>query len=266
MDSISENVVAMIAVVVGILIIGTALVPIVQHASESETTEVETGLNTRVPDTAEYTVKAGDTITYSLGDGLTVNGTSFTMIPGESGSIIGNELIQVLIGTQKITMYQESPKIDLSSGTVTVTSGNIAVTGVNQDDSSDYSTNIAAPNIMVSGPDTFVSFADDKDLKSGLESPARIGDGQTLEYFIYVDDEETGTITTSTISNDYFTLTHNDDGTITAVWNDADIEVYGPVEWSQTVTTSEGSQYAALYGIIPIMCILAMAYVLIRRF
>lgn len=264
---IGENVTAILCVIVGILIIGTALVPIVEHASGSETTEVETGLNTRVPDTAVYTVKAGETITYSLGDGLTVNGTSFTMTSGESGSIIGNELIQVLIGIQKITIYQESPKIYLSSGTVTVTSGNIAVTGVNQDDSSDYSTNIAAPNITISGPDAFVSFADDKDLKSGLESPARIGDGQTLEYIIYVDDEETaGTITTSTISNDNFTLTHNDDGTITAVWNDADIEVYGPVEWSQTVTTSEGSQYAALYGIIPIMCILGMGYVLIRRF
>lgn len=264
---IGENVTAILCVVVGILIIGTALVPIVEHASGSETTEIETGLNTRVPDTASYIVKAGETVTYSLGDGLTVNGTSFTMLSGESGSIIGNELIQVLIGTQKITLYQESPKIYLSSGTVTVTSGNIAATGVNQDDSSNYSTNIAVPNIMLSGPDAFLSFADNSDLSSGLESPARIGDGQTLEYIIYGDDEETtGTITTSTISNDYFTLTHNDDGTITAVWTDADIEVFGPVVWSQTVTTSEGSQYAALYGIIPIMCILGMGYVLIRRF
>lgn len=266
-DSIAGTVTAMICVVVGLLIIGCALVPVVEHAS-SGTTETVTGLNsvTDLSSGVECNVENDETITYSLDSGVTVNGESITMISGESVAVMGNDEIKILIGTAKITVKLVTPNILLSSGTVTITSSSIAVSGINQADNSEYSAAITASNVRLSGPYVAFPFAEPKNITTLLSSPAKIGQGQTLTYYDASDESE-GTVTTDTASDSTLTLTHNTDGTLTATWDDSneDLEVYGPMEWTQTVT-SEGSQYAALYGIIPIMCILGMAYVLIRRF
>ena len=266
MDSISENVVAMIAVVVGILIIGTALVPIVQHASSgTETTEIETGSNNYDSgDIVNYAVKSADTITYSLdSSGLKANGQSIDGSTGTTVMAAGSPLAD--INSIKIKVYA-SPTVELRSGTLTVTHSGVTATGITAD-STEVSTELSGTNIMIIGPAETMPFADPTEMIANLSSPAKIGQGQTLAYTIYGDDISEGTITTETASVDGLSLTHNADGTVTVAWDENDVSVEGPIGWAQAVTTSEGSsQYAALYGIIPIMCILAMAYVLIRRF
>lgn len=268
MDSISENVVAMIAVVVGILIIGTALVPIVQHASSgTETTEVVTGSNEIDMGELFIPVTNSHMIELSLGV-VTIDGVTTQ----ENVRIINdyfseNPSFVCIIEPLMITVGDNDQQ--LISGTVALTASQAIITGVGYDDNSSYSETFALTDAVISSaPTTIASAAPGTDVYGEAVS-ATIGDGQAVYVLYGFPDVEFATITTHSTASptSAATLTKNDNGTVTVTVNPDEGMLYAPMEWSQTVTTSEGSsQYAALYGIIPIMCILAMAYVLIRRF
>lgn len=247
MDSISENVVAMIAVVVGILIIGTALVPIVQHASEGEG-ETVTGTNQVDIDAGGYYLMITDTTRYVL------------TIGSESATINGLEVSELTVKE----MVTDNTVLDLTlPGTYTISG--TAITG-----GTTYTLTAAAfPMIAVTDADHDTSIALDvpNAVVGVFSEQITAGPGQSVGW-------SSGTIRNGVIldSNgepadtsevDWIIVTENDNGTWT-ISDDGDAFA-GPQTWTGR-TAGGTSQYAALYGIIPIMCILAMAYVLIRRF
>lgn len=268
MDSISENVVAIIAVVVGILIIGTALVPIVEHASGGPgTTETVTGSNEYQADWIFPFAQITENYVLKLDDGnATLNGNRINgpmTVANNSPMDNLNDLALFVLSTSSIIVYDmEDGTITLSEGTITITSNQASVTG-------DYSGDPYENTFSLT--DAILYSEDATDLTDNipasklysLMASCTIGDGQTL--FAYSEDTSVTPITTNSASvPSGMTLTKNSNGTVTVVSpQDA---IIGPIGWSQTITTGGTSQYAALYGIIPIMCILAMAYVLIRRF
>ena len=247
MDSISENVVAMIAVVVGVLIIGTALVPIVQHASEGEG-ETVTGTNPTDIDDGGYFLMITDTTRYAL------------TIGNDSSTINGLE-VSTLAVIEKVT---DNTVLDPTRpGTYTI-NGN-TITG-----SETYALSAATfPMIIVTDSDNDPSIALDvpNAVVGVFSDQITAGPGQSVAW-------SSGTIVDGVILDssgepedpsdvDWITVTENDNGTWT-ISDDGDVFA-GPQTWTGR-TAGGPSQYAALYGVIPIMCILAMAYVLIRRF
>lgn len=276
MDSISENVVAMIAVVVGILIIGTALVPIVQHASGTETTETVTGPNTYDYDQdGSYfgIAKPGTAITLN-NDGYSAKGTPIDLTDdqmtlryadsdfnptGEEYIGLDNELLIYVYSIEGIS----GDYIVLKSGTITVAADGITITGITEDDA-DFTGAIPKSGsiALITSYRAVDQFLPKSDIFSLLTSPFTIGTGQ---YAMTMIDDAMAEITTVTEAPEGWGKTMNANGTATYSAPEGSM-IMGPLEWSQDVTTSGTSEYAALYGIIPIMCILAMAYVLIRRF
>lgn len=247
MDSISENVVAIIAVVVGLLIIGTALVPIVQHASEGGG-ETVTGTNPADIDSGGYFLMITDTTRYVLTitiESATVNGLDVSNLTVKESVTDDTVLDLTVPGTYTISGY-------------TITGGTT------------YALSVAAfPMIVVTDPDDDTSIALDvpNAVVGVFSDQITAGPGQSVGW-------DRGTIRDGVILDgngdpvdtseiDWITVTENDNGTWT-ISDDGDIFA-GPQTWTGH-TAGGTSQYAALYGIIPIMCILAMAYVLIRRF
>lgn len=273
MDSISENVVAMIAVVVGILIIGTALVPIVQHASQNGETETVSGSNTALDWSSYIAFVKGDHVLELDGGAATLDGDPISSIDllnnYSSLDMYGGNICNV---TPDHITVNDNGNVYLSEGTVSITPAQATIAGTEEGTNTSYTGTFALTNAVLSAQDsgTLSAIPD----VYGYMEDCTIGDGQTLylEYFSdsNYSDGVSVPITTSTESVSYegATLTKNSNGTVTVTLLDGDYyaQILGPIEWSQTITTGGTSQYAALYGIIPIMCILAMAYVLIRRF
>lgn len=275
-DSIAGTVTAMICVVVGLLIIGCALVPVVEQASGTKTTETVTGSNPYSSD-VQLSTEVTDDYTMMLADGsVTVNGkqmqgtlylqNNYDFMEGAVNSIF-------TISSERITVKQEDgvSSISLNSGTATITPTQIIVTGKeyshpDRDYSVTHALNDAA--IVTSNQSDLVQVAPSDKIFTMMNS-ATIGDGQTMTLFYGdFDNPSIATITTQTAASptSAATLTKNANGTVTVSIDNEQGTIYAPIGWSQTVTTFEDSQYAPLYAIIPIMCILGMAYVLIRRF
>lgn len=244
---IGENVTAILCVIVGILIIGTALVPIVEHASEGEG-ETVTGTNQADIEAGGYFLMITDTTRYVL------------TIGSESATVNGLEVSGLTVKE----MITDDTVLDLTlPGTYTI-SGN-AITG-----SGTYTLSAAAfPMIIVIDSDSDTSIALDvpNAVVGVFSEQITAGPGQTVGW-------SSGTIRDGVILDgsgepvdtseyDWIIVTENDNGTWT-ISDDGDAFA-GPQTWTGH-TAGGTSQYAALYGIIPIMCILGMGYVLIRRF
>lgn len=243
---IGENVTAILCVVVGILIIGTALVPIVEHASQGGDVTV-TGTNQAsddqyflmVTDNTHYTLSIGHT------DDYTINGVAV-------GSVVLKEYV-----TDENVLTPENP-------------GTYAVNGYAVSGSGSYTLQPAEFPVILVG-----AVADPYDTTVALDIPnAVIGvmtdstitvsqgvwalvDGGTFKDGVFYDDAGLPT------EFDWITVSENSNGTWT-LSSEGDFFA-GPQTWTGHETGGT-SQYAALYGIIPIMCILGMGYVLIRRF
>ena len=244
---IGENVTAILCVIVGILIIGTALVPIVEHASQGSG-ETVTGTNQADIDAGGYFLMITDT-------------TQYAVTIGNDSSIINGLEVSALVVMEMVT---DNAVLDPTKpGTYTI-NGN-AITG-----SETYALSAAAfPMIIVTDSDNDSSIAlDVPNAVVGVSSEQiTAGPGQSVGW-------SSGTIVDGVILDssgepadtsevDWITVTENDNGTWT-ISDDGDVFA-GPQTWTGR-TAGGTSQYAALYGIIPIMCILGMGYVLIRRF
>lgn len=247
MENVSETVTAILCVVVGILVIGTALVPIVEHASEGDG-ETVTGTNAADIDNGGYFLMITDTTRYAL------------TIGSESATINGQEVSNLAV-IEKVT---DNTVLDLAvPGTYTISG--TAITG-----NITYTLSAAAfPMIIVTDADNDASIAlDVPNAVVGVYSEQiTAGPGQSVGW-------DSGTIVDGVILDgsgdpvdtseiDWIIVTENDNGTWT-ISDDGDVFA-GPQTWTGR-TAGGTSQYAALYGIIPIMCILGMGYVLIRRF
>lgn len=238
-DSISGTVTAMICVVVGLLIIGCALVPVVEQASTTKATATG-GTNTYTGASWFGTEPLADTnleITTS-NNIMTINGVT----------------------------YPSGNRVELYTGSF------------GDRDNGDRVTNSAADNIKISGK-TYTIDGETKtydwvstssiDLAKLFNnslssiycemSSATIGASQAA--YGWDNNDAWAKITVDSSVPDGFSRTTNDDGTASVA---APYGTVGPIEWLKTTVTT--SEYAALYAIIPIMCILGMAYVLIRRF
>lgn len=275
MDSIGENVMAIICVVVGILIIGCALVPIVDNASfiTTDTTETQptSGYNTISGSESGWYGVVDALSIEALGGSMTVNGESFTessapieLKPDYVGAGFGRST-----ATFKIRVYAlfddsigsgPADYIDLATGTVTYSNGTLSITGV-KTDSTEYSHTKSVSELYTNYALSY-SNADDTEIYGVTTSPFVIGENQTATVV------STGQVLdTSTTEYAYGTITQNADGTVTVT---SSISVMAPYKWTGTLTTgeitTESTEYADLFQIIPVLCILGMAYVLIRRF
>ena len=264
---IGENVTAILCVIVGILIIGTALVPIVEHASSgTETTETITGSNEYYEGQYMVNITKGHTAVLENDLPATFDGMTFE----NNISILTNGIMGSLVCTIEPIMFVVADNdLQLGSGTVSLSPSQATITGTEYNNvGNSYSDTFALTDATISSSEEslMTSIAPPTEVYAFATS-ATIGDGQII-YLPYLEsgDMKIATITTHTdeLPTNDATMTKNDNGTITV---NNDEGMMAPMEWTQTVTTSEGSsQYAALYGIIPIMCILGMGYVLIRRF
>lgn len=246
---IGENVTAILCVVVGILIIGTALVPIVDHASQTEG-DIITGTNQATAD-GYYFLMITDQTTYNIdinstNDAYSINGVAIgaiTVVEKVSDEIIINLANN---GSHTITGYT------VTGSEACVLSPDlfpcIYIGGVA--DTDDTSVALTIPNATVG----VVA----ESLTVGSDDWVEIGGATFNDGIIYYDGQPV-----PATDYDWITITENANGTWTLV--STDYYLYGPQTWTGH-TAGGTSQYAALYGIIPIMCILGMGYVLIRRF
>ena len=244
MDSISDNVVAIIAVVVGILIIGTALVPIVQHASGGEETTI-TGINAGSNDSEYFLLITPDTryALYSVDETVTINGTNVQEFEIEYrfGSTIASYVD--LNGTITLTGYT---MVGADSTTTTLDQFLFPIiSSTNSRNVPNSVIGMTSEGSFIAGTGAFISW-------ETLDSAGFFKDGEIM-------DEEGQPLE----SVEGLTITDNDNGTWTLSAEGG--HFIGPETWTGH-TAGGTSQYATLYGVIPIMCILAMAYVLIRRF
>jgi len=274
---IGENVTAILCVIVGILIIGTALVPIVEHASQTEESETISGTNQG--DGPYYTFITG-VHTLKLDDGGTLDGHPITdgVTLMRSYDFLNTQGEPVCYVSPSEFVVIDDSTVSLTDGTATITPAQVVITGTDSDSNSYTQTVALTSTAMLYTQDesNLTSSVPSAQINSKDMAECTISDGQSMD-LVYWGADDDGTIipiTTSTTSTPYegVSLTKNSNGTVTVVISDNLPEgdyavINGPLEWSQTVTTGTGaSQYAALYGIIPIMCILGMGYVLIRRF
>lgn len=269
-DSIAGTVTAVLCVVVGLLIIGSALVPIVEHASETttetETTEEYSGTNTSSIDRV-FWIPEEVTVTCSVSDSTTtINGSEYSHAGsikiGTSGSNINSYI--TIDSTHAMVLSTvavgNSGGLTLNEATLTYGNGSLTVAGTTSD-SADFSRTVEAVAIVFENVDGMP----ESETYRYLDSPFTIGSEQKA-YAMHGM-----LITTSTAAADLpegLTMVLNDNNTATLSFSSG--YYLGPVNWHSTVTTTETttttSEYAPLYAIIPIMLILSMAYVLIRRF
>lgn len=270
MDSIGDNVMAIICVVVGILIIGCALVPIVDNASvvevENTTYEPTSGYNSASSDANWFGIVDSISIV-NQGRTITVNGEVFDGNLELKTSYSGTYYSRTLL-TQYNAVLRVYPAFDSSltnyaevyAATATYANGVLSITGdLSAETTYSHSENIE--NLWVNYALDY-STMDETNIYGLVTSPFVIGEGQTAK-------SQNGNITLDTSSTEfeYGTITHNDDGTVTVT---SSVNMYAPYKWTGTLThtetTTTDSEYKTLYGIIPVLCILGMAYVLIRRF
>jgi hypothetical protein len=273
-DSIAGTVTAMICVVVGLLIIGCALVPVVEQAStvrtdETITTEVS-GYNHLNSETNGWFGLVDEVTIATDGTTITVNGETFTenYNPSINSAIgyLGNlAFCNVSNNRLIVTKYLDTSlenSLNLSSGTAVYDGSVLTITGITTGSvpytySSDFS------QIYAKIPVEYFT-EDETEWYGTSSSPIIIGEGQRC----ISNSGSTVIETTTTEVSGGITMVNNDDHTATLTFESG--TWYGPYKWvgytTTTETTTTESEYAALYAIIPIMCILGMAYVLIRRF
>lgn len=252
-DSIAGTVTAILCVVVGLLIIGTALIPIVEHASTETTTE-------------EGQNDVGDDPYYLafLSNGI------YDIQKTSTGGLINGEPIGAFYIRLDITTYMElvSLQIDESvhlyienDGTIVETQAarvivtDSAVTVEGSGNVTSYERSDTPPYLDSQSKLTFGI-----PLYSYPSSPVKIGSSQAA-YAPSMDGWMT--VDGSTEPGNYGPITVTKNGGLTEISWSADIDVLAPVTYIEETATA--SQYSALYAIIPVMLILSMAYVLIRR-
>lgn len=271
MDSIGDNVMAIICVVVGILIIGCALVPIVDNASVVETEETTitptSGYNTFTEESVKWVGPLAEVVIEADGTSLTLNGENVTT-PMTIYSAIGqsNQYLWFSTSANKFVVFPafsgEAEEMTIK-GTVTYSNGQISVTGTKADNTP-YEQTMSAETLYINYADGYEGAADTAIY--GLTSGSfNIGIGQMA---VSQTGSTTVTIETETLPTG-MTMTLSDDGSYATITPGSG-KWWAPYEWTGTITTTEtvtsDSEYKALYNIIPVLCILGMAYVLIRRF
>lgn len=270
-DSITKTVTAIICVIIGILIIGGALVPIVEQASK---TDGGTEMSYNTPMVGDeyggfYAKKdSGQLRIAVLSDAIEINGVPIEgymsiSLTNAYGQPIGNILhldngAVYINGAQlkNATVMFAASTIDIAGETIEGEEYTLKMDATQTDDPYSFS------GIYSDLFDDIIHFADILSVYTFLASPATFVEGQNIAY-------QTGdgvgiiTIDTQQVDNPYIHVENAGDRvTVTA---DSGVILIGPCAWS--VDTEEGpSQYAALYAIIPVLCIIAMAYVLIREF
>lgn len=268
MDSIGDNVMAIICVVVGLLIIGCALVPIVDNASSTETTVVTetSGYNTLSDNIAssypDWWLQPVEEIVISVTDsGVIMNDEDYVQ---DANIFIYPNIGSLVWATVDVSANTISVRnafgtaATLTSGTISFANGNVTIAGSGSD--GEYQASKSTSKLMVTANGQ--SFTADPTTIYGISStPVTIGEGQYVRWFADIITTE------STTLPEGVTMQTNSDGTATISWP-ADSKYYAPYKWegSITTTTTEESEYANLYAMIPVLCILGMAYVLIRRF
>lgn len=275
-DSIAGTVTAMICVVVGLLIIGCALVPVVEQASK--TTEIISGQNT-VDDNQGYYYYADKGKVTLIGEigSTTINGVSI----GDADVYIGNfdslsaNNSTVHIGPSEIeineleTTYTNYTKVVVS---MSGRSAHIEAT----DGTETWTTDLNDAAILMFDVDIDVIKLDRSNIYAPADTPS-FGKAQTVyiwnQGWMPITSADVGTknIPSEEDEGAFLEITVTDDGggvfsasgKINTPTVELDLIFYAPLEW--TAEKSTESEYSALYAIIPIMCILGMAYVLIRR-
>lgn len=259
-DSIAGTVTAILCVVIGLLIIGTALVPIVENASETETTETVTGQNTInnefLEDIGYGVLRNGLTTSGSNGNDVTIDGHSFDTV-----TILMDDLYLVADSQEAyISVLGPANSFNLSAE-----NGSYTITGTylidNLEDTYEFSGSYSFIAILADLED-IGSIVSNDDVLAPVTPPVTIGSSQ--EFLLFVDGI-TKKIDIDSVLPDDMTRTANDNGTFTFSYSGSG-RLLAPLEWSQETTVTTSSEYAPLYAIIPIMLILSMAYVLIRRF
>lgn len=268
MDSIGDNVMAIICVVVGVLIIGCALVPIVDKASVitigEDVTEDRSGTNT-LSVTDQYLLGYVESLTVTTdGAKLTVNGNEYTGPEFRAFPRIGDTYYARFYSTNITLMpgLTGSNQVTLANGTFTYSAGMITVTGPD-----DYTLSMEVSTLAINNAKELTDNPD-TELYGRMTTPIDsciIGEDQK---FIYSNGLDVYT-TDSTNLPSGVSITKNTNETFATVSFESGAW-YGPYVWAGTVIiseqTEEQSEFASLYGMIPVLCILAMAYVLIRRF
>lgn len=265
-DSIAGTVTAVLCVVVGLLIIGSALVPIVEHASETETTETVTGNNT----IDEQSVSL-------LGYGvpkksLTASGSSGSVTV--DGQDLGGCVILILQNDGQVSIFQHGTQIrlDRSQGEIyrleslslTAEDGSFSVEYIEEGEAGTISGSYLLAMITSTELEPLRAFGSDDSIFAAMLSPVTIGSEQS---FFCIDTENMSItkVDAESVLPEGMSRTENADGSITFEYSGSNT-LFAPLEWTEETTTAERSEYAPLYAIIPIMLILSMAYVLIRRF
>lgn len=264
-DSIAGTVTAVLCVVVGLMIIGTALVPIVENASETETTTTETAtgentLNEALSENIGYGVVRNDLAASGSDPNITIDGHTF-----DKATILMDDGTTLTI-TDTNDILMTPGEIELMTFTLSAENGSYTISATT-DDNEPYETSgsYSFITIFVDLEDTrFV--ASDDEILAPVTPPVTIGHDQEL-LFIDIEDMSCTMVSADSVLPDDMTRTENDDGSYTFSYSEPSI-ICAPLEWTQetTVTVTETSEYAPLYAILPIMLILSMAYVLIRRF
>lgn len=264
MDSIGDNVMMIICVVVGILIIGCALIPIVDNAShttEDTTAVIEMNGDNTVPTTS--TSRCADLTTLVItvdGTTTTINGETVTGVFNVYSRLI-NTVPVIVRSYHQVTLdpvLTGGESVSISTGTVTYNEGTLTAT----DGENTYSAQFEHLYINRA---TDLGYDDLTKVYANISSPCIIGEGQRL---MLVNDDTVITADT-TEPPEGVTITKNEGDTFATVTFSSG-SWFGPIEWEGTRTTggieTVETEYAALYNMIPVLCILGMAYVLIRRF
>lgn len=278
-DSIAGTVTAMICVVVGLLIIGCALVPVVEQASK--TTEIISGQNT--VDAGEgyyyYADKGKVTLIGEIGSATTINGVS---VVGDDALIyIGNFND---LGMGNPTVYVDSSVIEIHAPETTYTNYTKVVVSMSgrsahieaTDETETWTTDLNDAAIQLFNVNIEELGLDKSNIYGNTETPS-FGKAQKIYFwnteFVPVTSADVGTknIPVEEAEGVFYEITVTDNGGVFSASGKVDtprgeesIIFNAPVEWIKEQSTE--SEYSALYAIIPIMCILGMAYVLIRRF
>lgn len=261
MDSIGDNVMAIICVVVGILIIGCALIPIVDNAShitEDTTATVDmAGSNTITGDT-RYAYLDELIITV---DGTTtiINGETVTGVFGVYSQLVNRAPVLVR-SYHQVTLnasFTGTEEVSFSNGSVTYSNGTLTATNGTDTYTAEY-------NRLFIDRATDLGYDDMTKVYGVVSSPCIIGEGQLL----MLKDGDTSVTMNTTEPPEGVTITKNEGDTFATITFTGNW--YGPLGWEGTRTTggieTVETEYASLYNMIPILCILGMAYVLIRRF
>lgn len=255
-DSIAGTVTAILCVVVGLLIIGTALVPIVEHASTETTTEEGQNI---VADDAYYLA--------FLSNGV------YDIQKTSTGGLINGELVgafdirlnitdyQTVLSLQidnGVHLYMDGGNVEIQAAIVTVTDSAVTVEG--SGNMTSYERSDVPPYLDSQSDIAFGTIP-----YSYLSSPVKIGSSQiayvpTMDGWMTVDGStEPGTY----VIAEPYVITVAKNGGLTEISWSFDMDILAPITYIEETATA--SQYSALYAIIPVMLILSMAYVLIRR-